>query len=251
MKQINFYTRKASLLTFSDIGLPELMNGESQRKAEFLESRPSSSELNSPHTKMDKEGIRKARLELLAAMLWGKLGDQSAIVKETDPNELTIELGDLSWVVSIKDDGKISVSGFDSGVEQYIGKMPDKNSEISLIEIANNAIQLIQDDIEENEEPPQPPIHYGPEDDLEGTDEQLETDEDPVPSPETSQGDELQTPGGEVPLDQSMGQPPIDPSMGTGSEPMPPAGGTPGMPMPTGMPPDGGPPGMPMPPQGA
>jgi hypothetical protein len=178
-----------------------------------------------PETKVDKAGIDKARFELLAANLWAKLGDANAVVEETNPKELTIRSGDLSWVLTLKDDGRISVSGFDSGVEQYLGKIPGEDAELALLEIANNALELIQEDIEENQAPPEEPVHFGPEDEEEdiegfedseteqfGEEEPEMRDEDLPPPPETGMGDMGADPG--------MGMSP-DPMQG-GMDTMPP-----------------------------
>lgn len=236
------------IATFDTLSRNQNPDGSPIRKAD-LGSRPDASQLqDNPDTKMDKEGLRKARLELLAAMLWAKIGDPQATIKETDPNELTLELGDLSWVITVSDEGKISISGFDSGVEQYIGKMPENDTEISLVEIADNAVQLINDDIDENEQPPEDPIHFGPEDE-EGTDSsEVELgDEQMPPPPETAQGDEMATPGGgEMPMDAGMEAPMPGASPDMASAGMPPPPAAPGTPPPGGMPPPPVAPGMPM-----
>jgi hypothetical protein len=209
-------------------------------------SRPEAKDLAPLKTKVDKEGIRKARLELLAAIIWAKLGDSRALVQETDPNELKITLGDLSWVLTIKDTGKVSLSGFKSGVEQYIGKLPESNTETAIIEISNNAMDLINEDISENSEPPPPPISFGPPEEEDSLEEEPPQEQDQsIPPEETAQGDQTPPPPDMNGLSPNMGQLPMDLGMGTPS--MPPGQPMqPPMPSPGGMPLMQGLPGQPM-----
>jgi hypothetical protein len=116
-------------------------------------------------TQVRKETLRKSRIKLLAGQIWAQLGEADAVVEESAPNQLSISVQDLSWKITIDDDGKVLVSGFDSGAEQFVGQIPDENAEAEIVEISDHVHQLIAEDIEEKSTPAEPPVRFGPEDD--------------------------------------------------------------------------------------
>jgi hypothetical protein len=189
-----------------------------------------------------KDTLRKSRLKLLAGMIWAELGEPDAVVEESAPNELSVRVQDLSWKVTVSDDGKVNISGFDSGASQFVGNIPDEDAEAQIVKISDNIHQLIAEDIDAKSTPEEPPVRFGPEEGT-GVEEQMEEPEASEPvAPGGDQG-AMAAPGQAVPPD--MGMPP-------GGEQMPFGAGAP--PAPGGVPPampGGAPPGIPPAPGGA
>jgi hypothetical protein len=183
-----------------------------------------------------KETLRKSRLKLLAGMIWAELGEADAVVEESAPNELSIRVQDLSWKVTVDDDGKVQISGFDSGAEQFVGQIPDEDAEAEIVKVSDHIHQLIAEDIDEKSTPAEPPVRFGPEDT--GVEEEIEEEapEQPV-APAGDQGAAAAPPEQSIPPD--LGMPPGgEMPFGAGAPPAP-------APMPGGMPPAGGPPPVP------
>jgi hypothetical protein len=111
-----------------------------------------------------KETLRKSRLKLLAGQIWAQLGEPDAVVEESAPNELSVRVQDLSWKITVADDGKVQISGFDSGAKQFVGKLPEEDAEAEIVKISDNIHHLIAEDIDEKSIPVEPPVHFGPED---------------------------------------------------------------------------------------
>ena len=176
------------------------------------------------------ETLRKSRLKLMAGMIWAELGEADAVVEESAPNELSVRVQDLSWKITVADDGKVQISGFDSGAEQFVGQIPDEDAEAEIVKISDHIHQLIAEDIDEKSTPAEPPVHFGPED--MGVEEELAGEEETPPVAPT--GDQ-----GAVPEEAA-----VPPDMGAlpgGGGEMPFGGGVPPAtaPAPGGMPPMG------------
>jgi hypothetical protein len=187
-----------------------------------------------------KDTLRKSRLKLLAGMIWAELGEADAVVEESAPNELSIRVQDLSWKVTVADDGKVQISGFDSGAEQFVGEIPDEDAEAEIVSIADHIHQLIAEDIDEKSTPAEPPVHFGPEDT--GVEEGMEGGEAEAP-PVAPGGDEGVAPE-EAAMPPDLGAPPAGGGMPFGGGAPPAPGGMPPAPM------GGAPPGMPPAPGG-
>ena len=181
-----------------------------------------------------EDTIRKSRIKLLAGMIWAELGEPDAVVEESAPNELSIRVQDLSWKVSLDDDGRVTISGFDSGAEQYVGVIDEENAETQIVKIADNVQQLIAEDIDEKAVPPEPPVHYGPD------------DTNVVEQPEGGAMTPPAAPGGDQGI-MGMPEDPLAPLPGEGAaggvEAFPPPAG--GLPAPTAPAPGGVPPAAP------
>ena len=188
---------------------------------------------NDDDAEVGKDTLRKSRLKLLAGMIWAELGEADAVVEESAPNELSVRVQDLAWKITVDDDGKVQISGFDSGAEQFVGQIPDEDAEAEIVKVADHIHQLIAEDIDEKSTPAEPPVHFGPED----TGVEGETEGAEETPPVAPGGDEGVYPE-EAAIPPDMGAPP-----GGGGE-MPFGAGAPPAPAP--VPPGGG-----MPPAGA
>jgi hypothetical protein len=178
-----------------------------------------------------KETLRKSRLKLLAGMIWAELGEPDAVVEESAPNELSVRVQDLSWKVSVDDDGKVQISGFDSGAEQFVGNIPDEDAEAQIVKISDHIHQLIAEDIDEKSTPAEPPVHFGPEETGVEDMEMGGEEEAPPVAPGGDQG----AVAGEQAVPPDMGAPAAGGEMPFGVEAMPAPAPAPG-----GMPPAGG-----------
>jgi hypothetical protein len=179
-----------------------------------------------------RDTLRKSRIKLLAGMIWAQLGEPDAVVEESAPNELSVRVQDLSWKIAIDDDGRVNISGFDSGAEQYIGEIPEEDAEQQIVKIADHVHELISRDIEEKSTPAEPPVHFGPDD---SSMDQGGSADQAAPPPAAPGGDQGVVPQDQaIPPDMGMGAPPT-PDMG-----MPPAQ-APGMGAPPGMAPPAAP----------
>lgn len=191
-----------------------------------------------------KETLRKSRLKLLAGMIWAQLGEADAVVEESAPNELSVRVQDLSWKITVADDGKVQISGFDSGAEQFVGEIPEEDAEADIVKISDHVHQLIAEDIDEKSAPTEPPVHFGPED--MGVEGELEGEGDFAPV--APGGDEGVAPE-ETAVPPDLAAPPAGGEMPFGAGA--PAAPAPA-PAPGGMPPMGAaPPAAPMAPGGA
>jgi hypothetical protein len=176
-----------------------------------------------------KETLRKSRLKLIAGMIWAQLGEADAVVEESAPNELSVRVQDLSWKVTVDDDGKVTISGFDSGAEQFVGEIPEEDAEAEIVKIADHVHQLIAEDIDEKSTPAEPPVHFGPEDTGVEEEEMGGGEEAPPVAPQGDQGaateetalpPDLAAPaGGEMPFGAAPQAPPPAPAPG-GMSPM-------------------------------
>lgn len=189
------------------------------------------------------ETHRKTRLKLLAGMIYAQLGDPAAVVEEARPNELTVRVQDLSWKVVVDDQGRVSVSGFDSGADQLVGKLPEENAENAIVRTSENVHRLISEDIDRKSVPTEPPVRYGPAEDLAGPEEGMAgSSAGPPVAPGGDQGMDLAAQGpGEVPQDMA----PLPGAAAPGNGGFGAPAGAPGMGVP-----GGGPPGAPTPPPG-
>lgn len=167
------------------------------------------------------ETLRKTRLKLLAGMVWAYLGEPTAVVEESAPNELSVKVQDLSWRVFVNEDGRVNISGFSSGSDHFVGKIPVKDAEASILKISKNIHKLISDDIDEKSIPTEPPVHFGPDEEPgEDVSETEEGEESPA-APEGDQGVSQEA----LPQDMSTSAPSAEPVM---SQPQPAAPPAPG-----------------------
>jgi hypothetical protein len=162
-------------------------------------------------------------------MIWAYMGEPEAVVEEVAPNEISIKVQDLSWKVMLDDDGRVKVSGFDSGAEHFVGKMPDANAENAILKISKNIHELVSKDIDKRSTPPEPPVHFGPEDTEESPEEIPEGAAPAAPEGDQGVAPEAEAAGGAAgaPLDLGMAgeAPPAAPLAVPGAAP-----GAPGAP---------------------
>jgi hypothetical protein len=184
--------------------------------------------------------VRKARLKILAGMIWAYMGEPEAVVEEVAPNEISIKVQDLSWKVMLDDDGRVKVSGFDSGAEHFVGRMPNMNAENAILKISKNIHELVSKDIDKRSTPPEPPVHFGPEDTEEPPEEGAEG-----AAPAAPEGDQGVAPEGGV-GGGAVGEMP--PPMDLGAAPPAPGAAPPPPPAPGGAPPPPAPGQQPFPP---
>lgn len=200
--------------------------------------------LDEDDAEVGKDTLRKSRLKLLAGMIWAELGEADAVVEESAPNELSVRVQDLSWKITVSDDGRVSISGFDSGAEQFVGEIPEEDAEAEIVKISDYVHQLIAEDIDEKSAPTEPPVHFGPEDT--GVEGEMEGEEEAPPA--APGGDEGVAPE-ETPVPPDLAAPPPGGEMPFG-EGVPPAPAP--APAQGGMPPMGAsPPAVPQAPGGA
>lgn len=211
---------------------------KTRRRAE----RPEAQDLRLPSIMTGRATSRNNQLHLLGSLIYSEL-KANVSVKETKGNSLRLVSGEDDWKVTMGDDGSIKLTGFpnNGGLEQFVGKLDERNIEESLIKASQNVVKLVQESLEE--EPPPPPIdfpsaeeqQFGAED---VADEPPIEDQEPM-VPEEGMGEVPGEMPGEMPPGGAGGMPPPPaPDMGMGM------GG--GMDMGMGMPPPpmGGPPPM-------
>jgi hypothetical protein len=198
-------------------------------------------------SKMGPTTQSKARLEILASLIFSNLGGNMSIKEKDGGLELTTAGGN-EWKIKIHD-GRVKLKGYPNpnNYEGHIGEIEEDDLEGSLVKLAKDVVQEVQEG--EDIPPPEPPVAF----------DGLSVPDDQQISPDM--GLEPANPGAADPSmggqpDPSMGgmppgAMPPDPNMGMGGQP--PMGGMPpdpnaGM---GGMPPDpnagmgGMPPGMP------
>jgi len=95
---------------------------------------------------------QRARLEILAALLFAKLKGEATVVQEDD-DTLKIELENRQWKVRVRGT-KVGISGsYNSGLTQHIGSLGDdiRDIENDLTSCVENAITLIKEDLNRKE----------------------------------------------------------------------------------------------------
>jgi hypothetical protein len=223
-----------------DDDLDHIEEGEEKDTLLFGGDKKDFRDLDKDEERVGRDTLRKSRLKLLAGMIWAQLGEADAVVEESAPNELSVRVQDLSWKVTVDEDGRVTISGFDSGAEQFVGEVPEENAEAQIVKISDGIHQLIAEDIDRKSEPVEPPVHFGPEDT--GEIENLPGEETGAPPPPAA-------PGGDQGTTLDFGGAPPPPAPGGA----PPPGGAPtGGEMPFGLegaapPPGGAPPPPPSP----
>jgi hypothetical protein len=227
-----FYERLAAILEDEDDPVsPDILDDVPRKNKpgrSMLFHGPADQDTKGLATQNEPETIRRSRIQLLAATVWAKLGDASAVVEELGPNQLSVKVQDFSWKLSVQDDGRVNLSGFDSGSAQFVGKIPQNDAEHALLKISDNITQLISDDLDQKTQPPEPPVRFGPEEDEDEEDfddgfEDDEGDEDgQEQNPPAPYGDDLENgpPPEQNATPPDMAAPPPQPGMAPPPQPM-------------------------------